>query len=240
MEKDDFVVRFEGPRMLLSGRKHSGEVRWLQALNAPKRDVYRDKYIKFAWSSHFPFNVSSNSSVCPCDQALIFVDGKTGALAARAPAGVTSGELLEDGVETTWWALVGQAKVNVVTRLRLVGDFEQRTHRITVPPEAGPGVFAMEGSYPLALPITEKVSELVRSPQGVIGLWVIRGESDAQLVRFPENVMRGETMVLSVRWRLEVGESTVATLHYASRNPLPLPEILDRAQRLVNAWVEPT
>src|SRR5439155_12969437 len=98
VEKDDFLLRFQGPKFLLAGMKRTGEVRWIQSQNSAKRDAYRDKYGKFSWSSHFGFNSSNNR--IPPDQTLVFRVKESSQEATRAPGGVTEGKLLDDGVET--------------------------------------------------------------------------------------------------------------------------------------------
>src|SRR4030095_9392826 len=58
--RGSYLVRFEGPRFLVAGFYESGEVRWIQAQNSAKRDTYRDKYSKFAWSNYFAFCASTD------------------------------------------------------------------------------------------------------------------------------------------------------------------------------------
>jgi hypothetical protein len=147
VEKDDFLLRFDGPNFLLCGRKETGEVRWIQSQNSAKRDAYRDKYSKFAWSSHFGFNSIKDLDHVPPDQALVFRDKESGKEATRAPNGVTQGKLLEDGVETTWWAQLNDWKFTVTSTLRIAGDAETRVHRVTAPAEAVGKVEVIEGSY---------------------------------------------------------------------------------------------
>lgn len=147
VEKADFVRRFEGPRAMLMGTKRSGEVRWVQARNSAKRDPYRDKYSKFVWSSHFGFCATKDADHVPPDQALVFREIATGKESTRAPNGVTDGKLLDDGVETTWWAKLGEWKFDVVSTIRLKGDVITRSHTINAPPEAVAKVVVLEGSF---------------------------------------------------------------------------------------------
>ena len=44
VEKEDYALKFDGPKFLLSGAKRTGEVRWVMSQNAAKREPYRDKY----------------------------------------------------------------------------------------------------------------------------------------------------------------------------------------------------
>jgi hypothetical protein len=157
VETGDFVRRFEGPKFLLSGQKKTGEVRWLMSQNSAKRDAYRDKYSKLAWSSHFAYNAAGAKDAVPPDQALVFRDLATGATATRAPDGVTAAALLEDSnVRTAWWARLGEWKFEVVTTVRIQGNAEVYVHHITAPEAAVGTVEVMQGSY--AAPSLEHIS----------------------------------------------------------------------------------
>lgn len=105
IEEGDYTLRFEGPQMLLAGNQRTGEIRWIQAQNAPLRVTYRDQYIKFAYSSHFPFNIVADAQHAPWDQTLVVRDKQSGVAYSRTfGPGAASGELLKDavGVRTTW------------------------------------------------------------------------------------------------------------------------------------------
>jgi hypothetical protein len=156
VEKENFTLRFEGPKFLLTGRKEMGVVRWIQSQNSAKRDAYRDKYGKFVWSSHFGFNAAiKDLDHVPPDQALVFREKETGKEATRAPNGVTEGKLLNDGVETTWWAQLGEWKFTVTSTVRIAGDVETRVHRVTAPAAAVGKVEVIEGSF--AAPSVQKI-----------------------------------------------------------------------------------
>jgi hypothetical protein len=247
VEKDDFVVRFQGPRMLLSGCKQSGEVRWIQSQNAAKRDVYRDKYIKFAWSSHFPPDVATDREKVPFDQALVFIDRGTGRCAARAPAGVTSGKLLEDGVESTWWAQHGDWRFDVVTRVRLVGDFEHHEHRITAPQEAVGKIIVAEGAYALgddgsaddAQDENAGTWAVLQSRFGTVGMWRLRGHERLERRRVEGlNLVHRRTRGLWAFCAIAAAQTTVATLHYASPKPPHKNEIARLGNELAKRWAE--
>src|SRR5205823_6677336 len=124
VEKSDFTTRFAGPRMLLVGAKQSGQVRWLLANNSPRRDTYRDKYIKFAYSSHYSFNTFVAKDQCPVDQALVFRHPETGKTFSRHR--VLDGRLTKDGLTTTWEMLIDQSRIQITTVIRLDGEFELR------------------------------------------------------------------------------------------------------------------
>src|SRR5204862_5182095 len=114
------------------------------------RDAYRDKYSKFVWSSHFGFNSIKDVDHVPADQALVFREIGSGKEATRAPGGVSDGKLLKDGVETTWWAKLGEWKFDVVSTIRVSGEREERTHEVTAPADAVGKVEVREGSYATA------------------------------------------------------------------------------------------
>jgi hypothetical protein len=156
VEKGDFIKRFDGPKFLLSGRKSTGEVRWILAQNSAKKDTYRDKYCKLTWSSHFGYCASSDKKTIPPDQAVVFRDIKTGQCATRAPNGVTSGKLLDNGVVTEWFAQLGDFKFTVTSTIRIKGDTETRTHEIIAPPEAVGQVEVLEGSF--AAPSLDRIA----------------------------------------------------------------------------------
>src|SRR5262249_16771566 len=130
--------------------KHSGQVRWLLSSNTPRRDTYRDKYIKFAYSSHYPFNNFSTKDQCPADQSLVFRDPANGKTYARQR--VLSGELTKDGLTTTWELIVGTSRVQIATLIRLDGEFEFRQHTIDSPI----ALEVFEGSHPLGTDFSDK------------------------------------------------------------------------------------
>jgi hypothetical protein len=137
VETAGFSLKFDGPKFILNGNQQTGEVKWLMSQNAAKRDAYREKYSKFSWSSHFGFNATGEKDKPPADQALVFRRIADGVCATRAPAGVTEGKLLDDGVETKWFAMLGDWRFDVVSRVRLIGEYEERTHRIVAPGRRG-------------------------------------------------------------------------------------------------------
>src|SRR5439155_1113120 len=73
--------------------------------------------------------------------------------------GVIDGKLTGDGVQTNWWAKLGDWRLEILTKLRIVGEFEQRTHELTLPPEIiapEPRIELLEGSSALGLGETEE------------------------------------------------------------------------------------
>src|SRR4030095_15065926 len=100
--------------MIVTGTKSSGQVRWIQARNVPKREPYRDKYTKLVYSSHFPFNTMKDADHAPWDQDVICRDAE-GKCATRLA--VTDGKLFEDGVETTWTTKLGDKEASVTSQI---------------------------------------------------------------------------------------------------------------------------
>ena len=163
VERADYELKIAGPRMILAGTKSSGQVRWLQALHTPRRAAYRDKYNKFVWSSAFPFNVIQHEKeTSPWDQALVFREPATGVCACRIFP--DAGELLDDGVRTIWSTKLNGRTIQVVSTIRLAGEFEHRNHLLSSPvaslAEPNPAerqlIEALEGSYPLGLANSEE------------------------------------------------------------------------------------
>jgi hypothetical protein len=260
VEIADYTVSIAGPKMIVAGTRASGQVRWLQALNTPRRDYYRDKYNKFAWSSSFPFNVmQSDKNHAPWDQALVLRDTATGVCACRVFP--DEGELLEDGVRTTWSTKIGKRMVKVVSTVRLAGEFEHRSHLLSfqaAPAGEPPGqqtIEALEGSYPLGLAEDEEARReqgpgwvAIRSARSgkLLVCWKVSGHEAIEVLHgfSPENRARVNLVyprmaVISLSRRLDLAGAdalTLASLHYASPNPMRLAQIQSRAQELIQRW----
>jgi hypothetical protein len=226
VEKGDFVEKFDGPRFLLSGTKRTGEVRWVMSQNAAKREPYRDKYSKFTWSSHFGFNSIGDKDKVPPDQALVFRNIENGVCATRAPAGVTEGKLLDDGVETTWFAQLGDWKITVVSRVRVMGEFEQRTHQVTAPTEAAGKVEIVEGSY----------AKPVDGPE-LVQLWPVQGYDRIEPAMLDmANLVHAKVSFQQAIGKLSGPQVTVALISYASPKPLAKDDVMRRGEELKAAW----
>jgi len=250
VERSDFTVPFKEPRMLLVGTRRSGQVRWLFARNVPRREYFRDKYSKFAYSSHFPFNVLQQEGKCPCDQALVFRDASTRISVGRKQA--KEGKLISDGIVTVWETELGGCRIEVTSRIRLVGEFEERTHWISsvdYPPDRPFEI--IEGSYPLGLSSREGYE--IRQGNGWIVAQAARGPLVASwnLNGFPEirvdeprdekagssiNLIHARVAVNTLSGPLVPGGPPVGTLHYASPRPLPLSTVLKQGEKLVREW----
>jgi hypothetical protein len=237
VERADFRLRFDALKMLLAGDHSSGQVRWLQARTFRGGSDYRDKYGKFSYSSHFPFNILKAKDQVSGDGMLIFRDPTTGALAARA--GIERGDLIANGVEIAWWTVLGKRRIDVVSRIEIEGEFERRTHTVTVP--AGPEIEAQEGSYPLGLGQGEEPERrsgsnwnALRSPRSgsLVMTWRSAGYDELRDAAAPgRNVISANSAVNLLQARLRLGQTVLASLHYASPKPLAEKELLRHAEQ---------
>jgi hypothetical protein len=248
-ERADFSVRFEGPRMLVTGTRASGQIRWMQACAAPKFLSYRDKYTKFVASSHFPFNILDDEEHAPWDAALVFRDRGTGRSAGRV--GVVHGELLEDGVQTRWWTELEGTRIEVLSRVRLIGEFEERIHTIvSFTSLEEMKVDVLEGSHALGIREGEVFGDhrlgawrYLHSPHSGYAI-ATRSLAGYERLHAVEWFDEGRTRVNIIHPRMVVnslegqlgGPATFASLHYASPRPLEPEEILRRGEELVSVW----
>ncbi len=171
VEKGDYTLRFKGPEMMVVGVQRSGIVKWVQAENLPKRDYYRDRYVKFVHSSNFPYNIIQNKDRVPWDQALVFRNPATGAAATRSA--IVKGGLTDKGVETIWTAELEGLKFQVTSRIDIDGEIESHAHDIVAPPEAiAKGIEVIEGSCALGLADDEQYETI--KDETSIALWCKR------------------------------------------------------------------
>jgi len=238
-EKDDFTVRFEGPRMLLSGTKRSGDVRWLLAHPATRREIYHDKYMKFAYSSAFPFNVDqAKDHICP-DQMLVFRDPTTGETATRSST--ESGTLDDNSVTTKWTTKLGKSTIAVHTTIEIKGAFERRTHRITVDDPSKMDV--VEVSYPLGLgkqqPFKtsgEQKWMAIESDGRIIVASILAGYDKVRANEMQNvNVIHPRAAVLELSRTISSPSMIFGSLHFAFTKPVPMEEI----QRGLNEMSQP-
>jgi len=245
VERSSFRIAFEAPRMLLAGERASGQVRWLHTTSSQHEPAYRDKYTKFSYSSHFPFNVIQDPARVPWDCALVFRNPSTGECAGRA--GVHSGDLVDDlGARIRWWAELGEWTFEVTTEIRLDGEFEQRRHRVRSPQEAvEAGIEGVEGSYALGL----GENELFEGEQVPNGQYIhalesgfaifsrsYTGHEHAELTEYfgesgrtNVNIVSPRMVVNTLRAPLTAAEMTLSSVHYASPKPLPKTQIMLQA-----------
>jgi hypothetical protein len=253
VERGDFSVRFDGPRMMVLGTRATGQVRWVQARGAPKSWRYRDHYTKFVASSHFPFNIIQQEKRAPWDGALVLRNRATGNMAGRI--GVIDGELTSDGVKTHWFTELDGHRIELSSIVRLDGEFEGRTHTILHPDALnGLAVDLLEGSHALGLRQDERAEShasadwrLLRSPRTgyVVATWRLAGHENLDVAEsFEEsgntrvNLVYPRSATLTLTTKLP-GATSFASLHYASPRPMPRDAMLRRAQELATAWVHP-
>lgn len=245
VEKRDFIVQFKGPRMALVGTQRTGEVKWIHALPAERRDYYRDKYMKFCYSSDFPFNTLQTKGQCPPDQMLVFRDAATGTSIGRTSC--DSGELLDDGVRTRWRIMLGEHEITIDTRIRIGGEFEHRSHDIHAPAGVA-AVEILEGSYPLGLSEGEEVSlysvenrMMLRAKSRLLCSWMLGGFDafdviDSVAEKKNLNVLYPAFRVIVMKTKVVPGRMKLSSLHYASAKPLDENLILVQAGELEKQW----
>ena len=236
VEKQSFLVRLEGPKMMLAGERRTGEVRWLQAINGHNTPDYRDKYTKFSYSSHFPYSILKEKDRCVWDNVLVFRDPATGLMAGRT--GMVGGTLLADGVERRWSARLGANEIQVSSVLRVDGEFEYRRHVIDAPG----GIEALEGSFPLGL--SEGASYVgsnllsgraiqLRGGKALVALIPISGWKKADVEeQSGVNIVYRRAAVVTLRGVTAAGRTVLESLHYASPDALPSPSILQRVEQV--------
>jgi len=249
VERSDYTVRFDEPRMLLVGTKHSGQVRWLFARNVPRREYFRDKYSKFSYSSHFPFNVLQQEGKCPCDQAFVLRDPSSDVSVGRKQA--KEGRLTADGIVTVWEAELLGRRIDVTSQVRLIGEFEERMHWISAvdcPPDRPFEI--IEGSYPLGLDREESYQVrqgtgwvAAQSGRGLVASWNLNGFPEIRVGEPTDeeagssiNLIHARVAVNMLSGLFAPGNSPVGTLHYASPRPLPLSAVVEQGEKLVREW----
>jgi hypothetical protein len=229
IERADFRVRFDGPRMWLAGDKRSGQVRWIQAQGTYPGIRYRDKYIKFSYSSHFPLNVNREEKQAPWDAALVFRNPHTGNTAARA--GIVEGKLLDDGVRIAWWTELDGRRIEVATEFRFRGEFELRRHEV----KGAEGFEALEGSAALGFGRSETIAteraaraQIIRGRNGAVATWMVEGyqgleKTEEFFGRTNLNVIHARSAINTLR--VAPVPRVLASLHYASPKPLSFREL---------------
>lgn len=247
VEKADFAVEFKGPRMRVMGNQRTGEVKWLQAFPAARRETYRDKYMKFVASSAFPFNTLQGKEQVPADQMLVFYDPNAKKWAGRLSCDL--GDLTEDGALTEWTAKLGEHAIKVRTRLRILGEFEERVHEIEAP-EGAVGIEMMEGSYPMGLGEGEEVASnsidermLLRSAKrgALVATWKGRAFDSFEITRSVGeqtrvNLIYPRMAVITMKGRITGPKMTLTSLHYASAKPIEEKLMLEQAKEMMAKW----
>lgn len=248
VERADYRIRLEKAQMLLIGTKASGQVRLFEARNEPRRARYRDGYQRFSYSSHFPFNYIVREDRSTWDQALVFRHTETHLCSGRS--GIKSGTLTADGIETKWWAQLGDLRFDVITRISVKGEFEKRTHVVTAPASAlNKSIEILEGSSVLGLMngetyerTTKPTLQILHSPRSklLIASWNASGFEQLEATEvFDQNIPPNVNLIYprmvinTLRAPLTAERMTLVSLHYASPRPLKINELLRRASHLV-------
>ena len=171
-------------------------MRWIQAQGTYHHIRYRDKYIKFSYSSHFPFNIIGKEDRCPWDQTLVFRNPKTEAVAARIE--IKQGNLTEDGVQIEWVSRLNDQVITVRSTIHIIEEFEYRKHEVS----GAEGLELLEGSSAMGLDSGEqfRLSEkgdgrILRSERSgrCVASWTISGfDAVARNTSFEES--RGESV----------------------------------------------
>lgn len=153
VEGGDFLHRFEGIGMIIAGSGGTGQVRLAQAAAAHFEPAHRDKYARFSYSSHFPFNTTplgEEKGPARLDNQLAVRHRATRRLAGVF--GCTGGQLTETGLERRWWCEIDGHRFEILSRWSITGGTQRRRHQITVPAAVRPGDYEIvEGSDPLGL-----------------------------------------------------------------------------------------
>jgi hypothetical protein len=215
------------------GDRRSGQVRWIQAQGTYPHIRYRDKYIKFSYSSHFPFCLLKDEQNCPWDATLVFRNPATGHTTARQ--GITDGRLTADGVRIAWWTELDGRRIEVVSEIDIAGEFERRRHQV----KGADGLEALEGSAALGLRSGEAFTAdrgQLRNPSGhAIASWNLAGFDAVERTeefhgRRDGNVIYPRAAILTMRAKWI--PATLASLHYASPKPLAAAELEAAAKKL--------
>jgi hypothetical protein len=246
VEQASFVRPLDAPGMVLVGTKDSGQVKLLQG-RSTKTDVhYRDKYNKFVYSSHFPFNIVQRPEICPWDNALVLRDTRRRRSAGRGE--IQESRLFDSGYEIGYTIAYGALKLPVRSTIFADGEFEGRLHRIIVPEDFDPGMDVAEGSSALGLEVQDDAEHsasetfsVVRNRKtglliatwigsgwaGVGGAWDF-GSSDSAR----SNVIYPAMQVNTVWMPLKPGVHIVSAVHYASPKPLAAKTLHEGALRV--------
>ncbi len=216
VEKESYRVPFAGPKMLLAGDRETGEVRWIHSINGHNEPDYRDKYSKFAYSSHFPWSIAKTKSECVWDAALVFGNPATGETTGRS--GMTSGRLLVDGVERVWTAHLSGAAIQVKSTLRTTGAFEVRRHEVQAPA----GTQLIEGSF--AIPAEGAICEAGSDPsvyiaqgKSAVALYGLQGYHGAFAERSEAtNIAHRAVLIATLEAVAKQGITVLECVHYAS------------------------
>ena len=246
VQRSSYVSALDAPGMLLCGHKDSGQVKLFQTQSTKTDLHYRDKYNKFVYSTHFPFNIVQRADICPWDNALVLRDTRRRRSAGRGE--IEERRMMADGYEIAYPITYGGLKVQVRSTVVVDGEFEARLHRVIAPEDVDRGIELAEGSSALGLSsqqdaanaASETFSIVRNSRTGMlIASWVGFGWSgcgaawdfgSAESAR--SNIIWPAMQVNTLWVPLKPGVQIVSAVHYASPRPLPTPSLHAQAAKL--------
>ena len=197
-----------GPALTIHRAK--GDARMAFANSGRYDPSHRDRYVKFSYSAQFPFCYTKRRDRATWDNNLVFTDSSTGFTTTRA--GVESGRLIEQGVETIWWAELNGQRIRVRSRIQFSGSTELREHLVESTLD---GIVVREGSTAISWkdePPAEKDGLLLTS-KARVGCLQSKGYDERRMVSsFAEELGRDNIHLFAPR-------CSIVTLTKALRAP---------------------
>jgi len=213
VERGDFTRRFDPLGMMLTGNRQSGQVRWLESHNVNRSIHYRDKYSKFVYLSHFPFNLSAEENSFVPDNAVVIRNRATGQCAYRER--VLRGEFDGSAITTTWTTKLANTEFEIASRIEVQGDFELREHRVTA---HGPldDMEIVEGSAPLGGEYTTALP-LLRADSFAVGAWSADKADRLDVLKTDgQNVTKRRAGVITLTRAIDNTQTMLSHVFYAS------------------------
>jgi hypothetical protein len=213
VERGDFTRRFDPLGMMLTGNRQSGQVRWLESHNVNRSIHYRDKYSKFVYLSHFPFNLSAEENSFVPDNAVVIRNRATGQCAYRER--VLRGEFDGSAITTTWTTKLANTEFEIASRIEVQGDFELREHRVTA---HGPldDMEIVEGSAPLGGEYTTALP-LLRADSFAVGAWSADKADRLDVLKTDgQNVTKRRAGVITLTRAIDNTQTILSHVFYAS------------------------
>lgn len=235
VERAGYSLPLKGPGLLIAGARPSGHVRLIQARSTRLDAMYRDKYNKFAYSSHFPFCVNWEKSRAPWDNTLLLFDATTGETITRGE--FRDSQVSADRVETTY--PLGNLRVRTI--IVVDEEWEGRVHYLI---DAAPlsGWVLREGSYPLGFSAADRPEQKtgpgwisVRNPRTacLAATWRLAGWHTLEAwAGSGENTVHPRYVINSLTTETGRDRRVLASVHYASPKPIRWKDIMDGAARM--------
>ncbi len=245
VEKENFRKVVAAPGILIHGTRRTGQVQVLQS-NCTKQ--HPNKYYNFSYSSHFPFNVEMVDNLVAPDCSLSF-ESASGAY-GRRDTPFTGRIVLDRQLVWQWSTEVGEIEVKVKSTAFLDDEFQWRAHLIDFGGEEP--LTAVESTYALGLGLGETL-ETIQGDTWVLGS--APGSGRAVFIRSVRGFGRGRelsgfrgrenlnsfyprALQASITAELQPGTHILVAATYASPEPLPLKELLDRTGSVPEAIEE--